>query len=446
MYAIVDIETTGGYAAANGITEIAVYVHNGKKVTKHFTTLINPLQKIPLHITALTGIDNAMVAAAPTFDEISDTLIEVLGNNIFVAHNVNFDYSFIKHQFKNVGYDLTNPKLCTVRLSRKIFQHLPSYSLGKLCQSLHINVQNRHRADGDAKATVQLFEKCLQNNGQFFIDAMLKKNSKEQWLPMNLDKTIVDALPSKPGVYYFFNKKNKVIYVGKAINIKKRVSSHFTQNDADKKRQNFIRNIYNVTYKECATELEALVFESTEIKKLWPLYNRSQKQPLQKYGLYFFEDARGYHRLAIDKKKKNIPSLYVFNGLHEGTTLLQNMVQQFELDDKLCFLNKKSVTQKDYEFLENPTTYNKKISNAMQALSKQLPTFVLLDDGINADEKLCLLVERGNFWGMGFIPKKMSVNSTLELKQLLNPHTDNDYIRNSIYAFADANPHKKIML
>jgi DNA polymerase-3 subunit epsilon len=446
MYAITDIETTGGYAAANGITEISVYIHDGTRVVKHFETLINPQQNIPRYITALTGIDNFMVADAPAFNEVADILFDLLNENIFVAHNVNFDYSFIKHQLKNSGYDLTAKKLCTVRLGRKIFPGLPSYSLGNLCRTLDINIENRHRAGGDAKATVKLFEHYLANNGHAFINDMLKKSSKEHWLPLHLDKKEIDKLPPKPGVYYFHNHKDKIVYVGKAINIKKRVSSHFTQNDADRKRQNFLRNIHKITFKECANELEALVFESTEIKRIWPLYNRSQKQPLQKYALYLFEDAKGYMRLAIDKKKKNLQALYVFNLLHEGLVLLKNMVAEFELNAKLCFLDKTPFTKTDYEFLEPPSVYNGKIKRALEALNEQLPTFALIDKGISPEEKLCLLIERGSFWGMGYIPKKLKPKFSVDLKNYLNPYADNDYIRNSIYSFAEANPGKKINL
>ena len=445
-YAIVDIETTGGHAAANGITEIAVYIHNGERVIKHFETLINPQQLIPKFITSLTGIDNAMVANAPPFDEIADVLFELLNENVFIAHNVNFDYSFVKHQLKQCGYDLTAKKLCTVRLGRKTFPGLPSYSLGNLCRSLRINIENRHRAGGDAKATVKLFEYMLANGAQTHIDLMLKRTSAEQWLPLNLDKEVIDKLPSRPGVYYFHNSKDKVIYVGKAINIKKRVSSHFTHNDSDQKRQHFIRNIHKVSFKQCATELEAIVLESTEIKKLWPRYNKSQKQPQVKYALYSFEDNRGYIRLAIDKKKKNFPHVYNFNLLNEGLVLVKKMVDEFELDARLCFIDKTPFTQKEADALEPPGIYNLKIKKALEALSENLPTFVLVDEGIKEEEKLCLLVERGSFWGMGYLPKSFPVSNCSELKNLLNPYADNDYIRNNIYSFAEANPHKRIQL
>lgn len=446
MYAIVDIETTGGYAAAFGITEIAVYIHDGKRVVKHFETLINPQQNIPQYITALTGIDNTMVADAPVFDEIASALFELLNDQIFIAHNVNFDYSFIKHHLKAAGFELTTKKLCTVRLGRKLFPGLPSYSLGNLCRSLKLPIDNRHRAGGDAKATVKLFEHYLANGADVHIGQMLKKSSGEQWLPMQLTKADILQLPSAPGVYYFHDAKGKIIYVGKAINIKKRVSSHFTHNDADRKRQNFLRTICKITFKECATELEAIVLESTEIKKLWPKYNYSQKQPEQKFALYLFEDSRGYLRLAIDKKKKNLPRLYSFNLLQEGLVMLKKMVEQFGLHEKLCFIDKTPFSECDYALLEPPVSYNEKIKNAIKALEENLPTFAVVDKGIKEAEKLCLLIDRGSFWGMGYLPASMQVISTSGLKDLLIPYTDNDTIRNSIYSFVEQHPEKRISL
>lgn len=446
MYAIVDIETTGGYAAANGITEIAVYIHDGERVVKHFETLINPQRDIPRFITGLTGITDEMVADAPSFDEVADVLFELLNDNIFIAHNVNFDYSFLKHHLKESGYELTAKKLCTVRLTKKVFPDLPSYSLGNLCRLLQLPITNRHRAGGDAMATVKLFERCLANNGIEHVDQMLKRSSADQWLPLHLKKEDISKLPSRPGVYYFLDAKEKVVYVGKAVNIRKRVSSHFTHNDPDRKRQNFLRTIHKIRFKECATELEALVLESAEIKRLWPKYNVSQKQPQQKFALYMFEDSRGYLRLAIDKKKKHFPSLYNFNLLHEGLVMLRKMVEEFELHEKLCFIDTTPFTEKDISFIDPPHIYNGKIKRAIEALEEQLPTFAVVDDGIKDNEKLCLLVERGNFWGMGYVSSTQPITSAAELKNYLQPYADNDTIRNSIYSFVESNPEKKLEL
>ena len=446
MYAIVDIETTGGYASAHGITEIAIYLHDGRRVVKQFETLINPLQKIPSYITALTGINNAMVANAPLFETVAASIYDLLNDVVFIAHNVNFDHSFIKHHLKAAGFELNVKKLCTVRLSRKTFPGLPSYSLGNLCRSLALPIENRHRAGGDASATVKLFEHCLANGGDLHVVQMLKKSSADQWLPVSLTKADILKLPGCPGVYYFHDAKDKIVYVGKAINIKKRVSSHFTHNDADRKRQNFLRTITKITFKECATELEAIVLESTEIKRLWPKYNYSQKQPAQRFALYMFEDNRGYQRLAIDKKKKNVPQLYSFNLLHEGLVLLKNMVEEFELNEKLCFIDKTPFTENELAIIEPPITYNTKIKKAVAALEVQLPTFAVMDKGIKEQEKLCLLIERGSFWGMGYLPAATTVTSTIDLKNYLNPYADNDTIRNSIYSFVQKNPEKRIDL
>ncbi|MFT6843255.1 MAG: DNA polymerase-3 subunit epsilon, partial [Psychroserpens sp.] len=225
MYTIIDVETTG---QTNRITEISIFKFDGATVIDEFTSLVNPIDYIPPHITALTGIDNGMVAEAPLFEEISNDILAITEGAIFVAHSVNFDYNVINGEFKRLGIDFRRKKLCTVRLSRKLFPGFKSYSLGKLCVSLDVRIVDRHRARGDAEATVIIFQKLLaQKNAAEVFETFLKRNSKESVLPAHLPKTVFEALPNAPGIYYFKNKKSKVIYVGKAKDIKKRVLSHF---------------------------------------------------------------------------------------------------------------------------------------------------------------------------------------------------------------------------
>jgi len=161
-YAIVDIETTGGNASGSRITEIAIIIHDGTSIVERWETLVNPQKEIPVPIFALTGINNEMVCNAPIFDDIAEKVFEMLTDRIFVAHNVNFDYSFVRHQLEEAGFKWTARKLCTVRASRKIKPGLSSYSLGNLCNLLNIPVENRHRAGGDADATVILFSRLLE--------------------------------------------------------------------------------------------------------------------------------------------------------------------------------------------------------------------------------------------------------------------------------------------
>ncbi len=228
MYAIVDIETTGGHASANGITEVAILIHDGKEITKRFSTLINPLVPIPVYIQALTGINDEMVSSAPTFRDAAEEIFSLLQDKIFVAHNVNFDFSFLRYHLAAAGYHLQTKKICTVRLSRKIMPGFSSYSLGKLCKQVGIDLIDRHRAMGDAAATACLFSMLLEKDTEGHIVKALNQRSKEQSLPPHLPKEDIDKLPSVPGIYYFHNSKAKVVYVGKAVDIRKRVNSHFS--------------------------------------------------------------------------------------------------------------------------------------------------------------------------------------------------------------------------
>ncbi|MEP7277129.1 MAG: exonuclease domain-containing protein [Bacteroidota bacterium] len=442
MYAIVDIETTGGHATANGITEIAIVLHNGRETEGKFHTMINPGIPIPRHITALTGISNEMVYDAPFFDQVAQRIFNLLENRVFVAHNVNFDYSFILHQLQQAGYALNVKKLCTVRMSRKVFPGFASYSLGNICRDLKIDINNRHRAMGDTLATVQLFELVLRHDTTGVVATMLKGRNKEQYLPPHLPAPEIEQLPSKAGVYYFYNQKKQIVYVGKAANLQQRVKSHFSNNDSSKRKQEFLRTIHSVSFKVCSSELAALIVESTEIRRLWPQYNRSQKKYHQAYGLYTYEDRNGYLRLFIEKKKKNLAPVYTFNLLHEGQVLLKKMIDEFELNAALCFVTKSTETG---TATEAAVAYNQKVMQAIRSLQEQLPTFLVCDgEDENANY---FLMERGCFAGMGPLPKKLLQEENLAaIRENITRYPDNDYVRGLVYQFAEKNPGKKIKI
>lgn len=445
IYAIVDIETTGSYAAANGITEIAIFVHDGTRIIEHYETLVNPMQVIPYHIQQLTGITNEMVADAPVFEEVAEEIYELLKDKIFIAHNVNFDYSFLKHQLQYCGFALDVRKLCTVRLSRKVYPNLPSYSLGNICRSLEIPVYNRHRAAGDAWATVLLLEKILSNGCLEHIHQFLKKSSKEQYLPLNLPKEHIEQLPRKPGVYYFRDQKGKVIYVGKAKNLRSRVASHFTHNGAGIKKQEFVRNVHHISYQLCGTELMAAVLEEMEIKRLWPKYNTSRKRIDFQFALYVFEDQKGYARLAIDRKRKHLRPVHTFGLLQDGQRLLRMMIEQYRLSPRLCFMDFIAGETGEPE-PEEPDVYNKRVEEALATLYNQLPSFALLGEGVEEGQRSCLLIERGRFFGMGYIPEQMIIKEMARLKKILTPYHDNDFVRDMIFRHAESFPQHRVAL
>ncbi len=451
MYAIVDIETTGGHASANGITEVAILIHDGFGIIEQFKTLINPLKPIPIYIQALTGIDDEMVSTAPKFQEVALRIYELLHDKVFVAHNVNFDFSFLHFHLAAAGFNLHTKKLCTVRLSRKIMPGLASYSLGRLCKEVGIEIQDRHRAFGDALATAKLFSMLIEQDMEGHISKTLNQRSKEQSLPPHLPKEDMDKLPSVTGIYYFHNSKSKVIYVGKAKDIRKRVASHFANNKPSRQKQDFLREIHHITFQECGSELMSLILEAVEIKRLWPAYNRSLKRFEYAYALYSFEDQNGYTRLVIDRKKKFSKPHYTFSSILEGYNLVRSLVTGFNLCPKLCFIqrnNNPCVTIAEEsckgacEQIESAELYNERVITAINSLSSVLPGFLLIDEGRTFEEKSCLLIENGQFFGMGYVASDLTQADISVVKMHLTPYPENDYIRNMILNAALRFPHK----
>lgn len=451
LYAIVDIETTGGYAAASGITEICIQVLDGENVVQRFDSLINPLHTIPPYIQAMTGITNAMVANAPLFETVAEQVFNILNGKVFVAHSVNFDYSFIKSQLAVCGYDLNAPKLCTVRLSRKLIPNMPSYSLGKLCSSLGIQHINHHRAGGDTDATVRLFKLLLQRDRNNHIKASLARNSKECILPPHVPKTDFDQLPYTPGVYYFHDQKGKVVYVGKAKNIRYRVNSHFSNNATSRQKQNFMRHVYNISFEECGTELTAAIKEASEIKKLWPRFNAAQKKREDLYAVISYTDINGYMRLAIDKTSGKVAPLATFHNIHQAKAFIRQLVHDFSLCARLCFIDEKVYDENLHTVLckgackkeESAIVYNSRVMNALEYMQKQ-PTFAIIDEGITREQQSCILVMNGRFYGMGYIDKDNQLTSIELLKEFVQPYKENSVITNMIFAYAKRYPQKVV--
>lgn len=448
LFAVADIETTGGHASSNGITEIAIIIHDGEKVLQVYETLVNPHQPIPYFIQKLTGITDEMVQLAPSFEEIAPKLYDLLQGKIFVAHNVNFDYSFLHHQFSTLGYHLQCQKLCTVRFARKVIPKLASYSLGKLCAHLQIPVYNRHRAGGDATATAQLLQLLLKNDVNNHLYTMLKRQSKEQMLPMNLEREQIDSLPLTPGVYYFHDVKDKVVYVGKAKMLKKRIVSHFSGNRPSLQRQEFIRNIHRISYKECGTELMASVLETIEIKRLWPKFNRAIKGFEAGYGLYMFEDGNGYLRLAVDRKHKNLQAVQIFYSRMDAGAELKRIAKDFSLCHKLCFIDNSQNNTCSNENCkgackgeEQVKAYNKRVQEAILYLQKELPNFAIRERSYFNNSDVCILMENGRFYGMGYVPVDFDVQDAEQLKNHLEQYPEYQFVRSMIQRYATEQPH-----
>ena len=447
MFAIVDIETTGGYSTKSRITEIGIICHDGKQKTDTYHTLINPQSKIPPFITSLTGITNEMVADAPVFEDVAKEVYSFLRDKSFIAHNVNFDYSFLKQELASCGLELKTKKLCTVRLGRKLIPGLRSYGLGNLCAHLSIPIFDRHRALGDASATTILFEKYLSLDCNDLIQTSLKKGSKEAMLPPNVSREDFDRLPETTGVYYFYNKAGKVLYVGKAINIKSRVTSHFSGKSETRLKPGLINDIHSIGFEQCGNELLALLLECHEIKKYWPPYNNSHKRNTTNTGIYLYEDIIGYKRLCISPVKKFEKPVFTFQSITEARNYLIEKCEEHNLCPRLCGLQKLCCENdcckngsSNVEETEEIERYNLRLMNSISTLDSE-KSFVLAGKGISSAEKSFVMIENGRYQGFGYYPTDSTFYSPQELKSHLRPFPDNPDIQRIISSYVRNNSH-----
>ncbi|MBS1491434.1 MAG: GIY-YIG nuclease family protein [Bacteroidetes bacterium] len=444
MYAIVDIETTGGFAAHHRITEIAIYLHDGLQITHHYKTLINPGRSIPPFITGLTGIDIEMVKEAPSFKNVAHEIYHWLNGRVFVAHNAHFDYSFLKKEFEEAGLVWHPKKLCTVRLSRKIIPGLPSYGLGRLAESLGIKIPDRHRAGGDALATAKIFDVLLKRDQHGFIEKALKRNSGETLLPPHLPKEEYDELPPKPGVYYFLDRHRQIIYVGKAISIKKRIAGHFTGDAREWNRSNIRNEVHHITYELTGNELIALILESQEIRRWWPKYNLAQKHKPEEWGLYRYEDRNGYLRFCVNHVTRGSGPLITFSSKGDGWNFWWEKVKEFDLCPKLsglqiakglCYSYQSGSCRGACQAIESAKKYNKRAQAAVNSFQQPGHTLAIIGPGRTHLENSLVLLENGNYLGFGFFNKHEPIADFESARKIIKPGKENRTVQNVINSF-----------
>jgi len=454
MYAIVDIETTGGSPSIEKITEIALYIHDGMRIINQYSTLINPEKKIPYFITNLTGITNDMVAEAPKFYEVARQIIEMTENCIFVAHNVSFDYQFVRHEYKRLGYNFSRERLCTVQLSRKLIPGYTSYSLGKLCDMLNIQIEGRHRASGDAFATVKLFEHLLSLcDPEMRVFKNIPGLNKKDLHP-NLKPSTIENLPESTGVYYFYNDKDELIYIGKSKNIRNRVFSHYN-NFISKKAIEMRLNIADINYEITGSELISLLKESDEIKRFKPIHNRSQRRSIFHYGLYNYIDADGYIRFLYTPNNKSEASpISSFSTLKAGKIYLQELIDKYNLCQKLCGLYSTTGACFHYEITEcygacigkeSPESYNSRALKVIELHKYKHDNSFILEEGRSEDEIAVIMIKNGQYKGYGYLSNEYNCEGVEALKASINFYPDNRDIQQILKNYIRQHPYLKII-
>lgn len=450
-FAIIDIETTGGVAARERVTEIAIVTHDGTKTLEQYSSLVNPERSIPYNITQITGITDSMVRDAPKFYEIAKKVVEMTEGCVFVAHNVRFDYSFIQEEFRRLGFTYVRKQLCTVRMARQAMPGLRSYSLGNLITHLKINVENRHRALDDTLATVKLFEKIIAiENGTDSMTERINHGIKESSLPLGITLEKLHALPEAVGVYYMHDKNGDVIYVGKSINIQKRLMEHFA--DKTEKGKKIYDGVADISYEITGSELVSLLFENHEIKRLRPRINKAQRAKHLAYVTYQYVDEQtGLIKFGTAKNthhiRKKMPIVAEYQQLVYAKGALKFITKEYQLCNKYTGLEGGEGACFSYHLEqclgacvgeEKKDTYNERAQQAIDAMQVVFhQNFLLIDKGRAADEQAIILVEENQFKGFGFVSVDDAVSHPDELRNYIKSYPSNPDALRIIRMFLD---------
>lgn len=339
---ILDCETTGGKATYHRITEIGLLVIEQGKITERWQQLINPEAHIPPEIQRLTGITPAMVKSAPTFADIAQELLSYLAGRVLVAHNARFDYGFLKNEFARIEQAYSTKPLCSVKISRRLFPQYKSHSLSAIIKRFNFSIENRHRGLDDALMVWQLFLKASALFPEEDIAAACDQVLQRPALPMQLDPKEIDKLPKAPGVYYFYDRNDKLLYVGKSVNIRDRVMSHFTQDYRNAKDLEMSGIIAHIDFERTPSDFGAQIHESRQIKRLTPHYNRRLRKVNRLYQLVTETDATGYLRISIHPTEKTTQQASeqfgLFRSRRHAEGRLTKLTEHFFLCQKLCGL------------------------------------------------------------------------------------------------------------
>lgn len=372
-----------------------------------------------------------MLRNAPKFYEVAKRIVEITDGCILVAHNAKFDYRILRTEFDRLGFEFDKKTLCTVELSKKLIPGHKSYSLGKITRQLGIPVSDRHRAAGDAMATVKLFNLLLaKDTEKTIVKNTVRTVPRFQLEPRLID--IIEQLPSATGVYYMHNNEGEVIYIGKSKNIKRRVNQHFTSEHPKSKKIQLL--VTAVTFEETGSELVALLKESEEIKRIKPIFNRAQRRSIFTHGLFHFTDKDGYINLKLAKVKPTDKPITTFGNIQGGRSFLMRITEDHELCQKLTGLYQTKSNCFNYTIkqcrgacigVEDAESYNERVVKIIEHYKFTTEDMVIIDRGRSVDERSAILIENGVYKGFGFYNLNYQINNFEVLQSIITPMEHN---------------------
>lgn len=392
-----------------------------------------------------------MLRNAPKFYEVAKRIVEITDDCIVVAHNAKFDNRILKTEFKRLGFEFKKRTLCTVELSKQLIPGQASYSLGKLTRSLGIPVSDRHRASGDALATVTLFKMLLSKDiEKTIIQDAIRLEPKLQIEPKLKD--IIDDLPSITGVYYMHKADGEIIYIGKSKNIKNRVNQHFTSSAFKSKKMQL--QVAAVTFEATGSELVALLKESEEIKRNKPIFNRAQRRTIFSHGLFHFTDESGYLNLNVAKVNGEEDPVTTFSNLQSAKSFIAKTVDEHQLCQKLTGIYPTKSSCFNYTIKqcfgacineEDPEVYNERVMKIVEHHSFENQNMVIIDYGRVYDERSAILIENGVYKGFGFYNLNYQINNIDVLKNIITPMQNNRDSQHIIQSYLRRNKRLKII-
>ena len=337
-----DCETTGGSAKYHRIIEVGLIVIENGKIVETWQSFCDPERPLPTTIQTLTGISPANLCGAPLFSDIADKLLRFLTERVLVAHNARFDYGFLKAEFARAGMKYSTKPLCSVKFSRLMYPQFPRHGLSQIIKRFNFDIKNRHRALDDAKVIYDFFLESSVLLGSEEISSACKSIMQTSTLPATLNAGEIDKLPNRPGVYYFRDRKGKLLYVGKSVNIKARVLSHFSQDSRTTNDRRINSQIATIEFDRTPSDFGAQLLESTQIKLLEPLYNRRLKRAKQLFQFQQNNDFRGYGKLEVIPlcSQQEVSGVGLFRSPRQAKEALLKLADEYSLCHQLLGLEK----------------------------------------------------------------------------------------------------------
>jgi len=421
LYAVVDLETTGGRPGTDRVIEIAIIIWNGRQVVSRYQTLVNPQRAIDHFVQDMTGIRNETVASAPLFSDVAQEVWSLLEGKVFVAHNVRFDLGMLRREFARLSMPFHPPRLDTVTMAREAFPEVKSFSLGNICRHLNIDIRDRHRAMGDAEATVILFEKiCSHPESDKILRIELNQGIDIEALPVAVTPEMIRAFTDEPGVLIARDAQANVLYAeggSSGVQLLKRFIHLFSKSAAHSYDM-----VFSLSFEETGSELMARLLMVDYRHRLNPVWNTPYRAVPGNWVVYTEKTSSGVLQLKVGKKSIQHDGMQlVFNSRSVANRVLQKILKDARYFFWLKTLEKTTDTSQRESVL---ATLEQKVLQTMQATLFPHPDFGIQLPGKTPDTCVWIIIQNNQLSGYRILPREFPLHRWTDLLESITPLPD----------------------